>query len=998
MWRYFLKRKFIILILFVPVTTIVHSQISNYPPAHKIDVGNGLSDNNIRCIYKDNNDIMWIGTSWGLNRIDGSTITVFSNNPENPNSISDNVINCIAGDYDGLLWAGTEHGLNFYEPATGKWGLMHLRSDGETEDMVTSIAIDKKNTLYLGTNSGLYIYYKKKNKTIFIKIPGNTFEKRLNNHITNLLLDKQGILWMGTFNGIWTFNPSDQKFIHQVSSKNDPAFSPLVTSFIIDHSGKIWYGTWDEGIKTFDPQTKKVTTFSSKNNYDRQIRSILEVKQNDGTYHICFNNYFQYYDTRLNRIISQQKDSSLQWTGSVLYSKDDRIVWTGTNHGLFFYNTNGDLIKNHRYRKPTTSQSISILEWKTKILVSGSNSDFLKLFDKNLDAAGDYSKSFDARDASCLKLSFAGNDIIRCGTNEGIADINLNTHSIRIHQLSDSAKSNSNLSFITTLLKDSKHNWWYFPWRGGVWESDSGSGITRQVFRNFIKQYSLPKLLVISDVCEDNNGNLWMGDLDEGVILYDRKKNKFSKPFASILGQKNRVSQIVYFKHFCYAFTSTTLWMWNTDSMQLHGIRFSPRTDKIINSIAIDSSGNIWMATQNGLNVYNLKNKSYRHFTTADGLLRNEMNGTLYCCSDGTMIYACPEYLSSFQPEELLYKINTTPKIRLIETIVNGNPYKFNLDKRQYFDHNTNNFIFRWAVTDYNDPLNNRYYYKLEGKDKDWRFAGKTAQAEFASLSPGDYTLLLKGVNSNGIAAGKILKLQFTIMQPFWETWWFLTLIFISIAGFFYFLYRYRLSQIMRIQQLRNKISLNLHDDIGSTLSSISILSDMAIRRKKEPESEKMLKEIRENSMQMMDRMDDIVWGINPGNDSLEKLLLRIKTFAAKLFEAKEINYKIKISDKIQHIHMKMEYRQHLYLIIKEAINNIVKYASCTEAEIDVSYHDALLHVEIKDNGKGFDSEINSSGNGLVNMKKRASEIGARLQIISKKGNGTKILLTSKIK
>jgi signal transduction histidine kinase len=204
--------------------------------------------------------------------------------------------------------------------------------------------------------------------------------------------------------------------------------------------------------------------------------------------------------------------------------------------------------------------------------------------------------------------------------------------------------------------------------------------------------------------------------------------------------------------------------------------------------------------------------------------------------------------------------------------------------------------------------------------------------------------------------------------------------------------------QLVALQKLRNKISHDLHDDLGSTLSSISILSGIAMMDKKNTDASAVLSEIKSSSMSMLEKMDDIVWSINPKNDSLESLFLRIRTFAAKLFEAKEINYKIGIDDSIKHIHLQMENRQHIYLIMKEAVNNLVKYSECTEAEIAVSCEASVLKIVIKDNGKGFEPDQKPMGNGLNSMKKRAAQMKSKIEIHSKINAGTIIALYVKIK
>jgi signal transduction histidine kinase len=195
------------------------------------------------------------------------------------------------------------------------------------------------------------------------------------------------------------------------------------------------------------------------------------------------------------------------------------------------------------------------------------------------------------------------------------------------------------------------------------------------------------------------------------------------------------------------------------------------------------------------------------------------------------------------------------------------------------------------------------------------------------------------------------------------------------------------------MQNIRNKIAQDLHDDIGSTLSSISILSDLALKEKNIEQSNEVISEIKNNSITLMEKMDDIVWSINPKNDSLENLLLRVKRFATQLFEAKEIDYTIEINDNVAEVKLPMDYRQHIYLILKEAINNLVKYSQATKAEIKVCCNNDLLELYVIDNGKGFVQQESATGNGILSMKSRALLMNAELIINSELNKGTEILL-----
>ncbi len=207
-----------------------------------------------------------------------------------------------------------------------------------------------------------------------------------------------------------------------------------------------------------------------------------------------------------------------------------------------------------------------------------------------------------------------------------------------------------------------------------------------------------------------------------------------------------------------------------------------------------------------------------------------------------------------------------------------------------------------------------------------------------------------------------------------------------------FFMYRiYRTRQMLKLQTLRNKIASDLHDDVGSTLSSISIFSEIA--RQQSNEVTPMLEQIGESSRKMLDAMADIVWTINSENDQFEKIIERMRLFAYELLGAKKIDFEFETSETVANLKLPMNVRKNLYLIFKEATNNMVKYSQASKVSISIGGSKNNLVMLIRDNGKGFDVNHESNGNGLKNMKKRAEEIGGRLLVESEIGNGTTIQL-----
>ena len=198
-------------------------------------------------------------------------------------------------------------------------------------------------------------------------------------------------------------------------------------------------------------------------------------------------------------------------------------------------------------------------------------------------------------------------------------------------------------------------------------------------------------------------------------------------------------------------------------------------------------------------------------------------------------------------------------------------------------------------------------------------------------------------------------------------------------------------------EEERSRIATELHDEIGATLSSISILSDVILKEQSETNVHSMQQEIRESSKLMMEKMDDIIFSLNPRNDSMEKMLLRIRQFATPLFEAKDIDYEFMIDRRLFDVPMPMELRQQAYLIAKEAVNNLIKHSGATVACFSASWINATLIFKITDNGKGFDTAAGYAGNGLLNMQHRAEKMGAELQFHSAPFEETSVTLHVKI-
>ncbi len=198
--------------------------------------------------------------------------------------------------------------------------------------------------------------------------------------------------------------------------------------------------------------------------------------------------------------------------------------------------------------------------------------------------------------------------------------------------------------------------------------------------------------------------------------------------------------------------------------------------------------------------------------------------------------------------------------------------------------------------------------------------------------------------------------------------------------------------RLIEMEKMRNNIARDLHDDMGSTLSSINIISKVAMENPDEKvKLGEHLKKIHENSGFILENMSDIVWTINPVNDTLEKVLFKMKEFAADILEPLNIQYSFSEAGQFHNTRLGLQTRKDLYLIFKEAINNAAKYSRCTRIDISVNGNDRVIDMQIMDNGDGFDRRLVKNGNGLKNMEERARQLKGQLSIVSERGKGTTI-------
>jgi two-component sensor histidine kinase/streptogramin lyase len=531
----------------------------------------------------------------------------------------------------------------------------------------------------------------------------------------------------------------------------------------------------------------------------------------------------------------------------------------------------------------------------------------------------------------------------------------------------------------------------------------------------------------VRDWLETPDRRIWMGMDEGGLVVFDPK----SKQWTHFLHNNQDPHSISSNRILSLAVDPTEpdrfVWVGTRNGLNkldlqtnkfIHFTTNQGLPNNVVYGILSDDHHNLWLSTNKGLCLFNPRTSETRNFTREDGLQHDEFNKGAYVkMPDGRMVFGGVGGLTWFNPDDF-YQPSTTAKmvingLRIINKEVSFSREKKNstisvkLDKPvEYVEqltlsHTDRMVTFEFAYMNLTTPGGNRFRYQLIGFDKDWVEAGTQNEATYTNLSPGDYTFKVQGAYSQGDWNPESASIRLKVLPPWWATWWFRLLVLALITYLTVAVIRYRFREKEKRQVLRNQISRDLHDEIGSTLSSVAIFSTVA--KKKIIENDQLamqlLDRIGESATQVMESMNDIVWAINSDNDRMEQVVQRMRAYISEYQDIHHCQFELQYEPELMQLEMSMVHRRNAYMVFKEAVNNAMKYARAEHIRIHIQSLGAVITLRIEDDGLGIDSgqaakKLTLGGNGLENMRKRAKEVGGKLEIQSEIGKGTTVIYT----
>ncbi|MBL7942573.1 MAG: hypothetical protein JNM00_07390, partial [Flavobacteriales bacterium] len=261
------------------------------------------------------------------------------------------------------------------------------------------------------------------------------------------------------------------------------------------------------------------------------------------------------------------------------------------------------------------------------------------------------------------------------------------------------------------------------------------------------------------------------------------------------------------------------------------------------------------------------------------------------------------------------------------------------------------------------------------------------------NLEPGTYHLRVRSRDVYGALSENEHTIELVIEPAWYQTLGFSAFIIMMSLFVIYLIYRYRVRQLLKVQRIRNNISRDLHDDIGATLSSVNITSSIIQKKSADGEMVELVRDMRQQIGEAQQSLDEIVWNVNPNNDTLDKLFARMRRYASDILDRAGLKYRIEMPESSHGLRLSIEQRRDLYLVFKEGVNNVAKHSGAEFSHIAISLNGKRLEMSIKDDGRGFDTRQKSDRNGLGNMRKRAEQLRGNLQVYSAPGRGTELKL-----
>lgn len=991
-----------------------------------LTVQDGLSHNKVNCILQDGRGFVWIGTDDGLNRYDGKRFLQFHHRNNDTASLSGNIITDLFEDNKGRIWIATaDGGLCRYDyrlPPPQQFKQYSRNPEGGpfvSANAINAMLPDSAGALWLGTSGHSVLRF----DTHTERFDDITKSSKT---VLDLCFGNDGQLWAGRQGGgLLKIHPAtltvteDERYKHLYAKLPHAA----ITALFKDSRNAVWFGSWDKVLYKSAVHTGKEEVYQPDGPCSFQAdEALCFAEDRQGWLWIGGKEKgLQLYNPLANRFYNLRYDPSTE--GGL---PDNRIncifrdklgrMWLGTAHGVCVNNPDKQqFVQQFLPAKPGTAPTVFDFFEDEKETVWIGTAD--GVFQRTKEGAIKHlSLTYKGRSLQATQFFKDEDGRFYIGTDYSLFNYNRRNGLLRLlpNTEKDSVMNCIINSRVVSVIRDSiagrpvllvspyGHFLAYYDFEKSRWVSRFDS-------LNIIERFNLKDNL-IRKLFKAKNGTVWMATAKEGLARWTRHSRPRAEFFSHQPGNASSLSGNNVYD--MAEDEKGNLWLstfgggLNYFDVQTKTFSHIAGDNNLVEGLQLDGHGNVWMITNGHLHKYDPRRKSGTSYYLPDVEKTGGITGKIFKDRSGRLYVAGAGYFISFHPDSVK-EWNVHPQVYLTDFQIFNKSFSHLLyGKEIELQHNDNYFSIEFAAPDFFTGSPVQYAYKLDGLDKDWIEAGERAYASYPNLEGSRYVFKVRATHTPGVWPKEWASVTITVVPPYWKRPWFFAVCTVVIMLATYGLYRYRINELLKRQAIRNRIAQDLHDNVGSTLSSISVYSQVAKiyhRQHKEGELQNALEKISDTSGEMISELNDTVWAINPRNDNLRVMLQRMESFARPLLAAQEIRFQLTHEPALDGLNLDMEKRKNFYLVFKEAINNAIKYAGAKNLWVTLKQHGRFAVMKIEDDGKGFDlaqtsegyksSDVFGGGNGLKNMQFRAKEMKGSLTIHSKAGQGTTVEL-----
>ncbi len=810
-------------------------------------VSNGLSDEKIHCVFQDSKGWIWLGTDYGVFRFDGYRFTAFNPMTETGNTLSNSLIRKIFEDNKGNLWFGTDF-QGIFKYVRTENTLEQFKDKGFSHNSVWDIIQDAKGNLWLGTEGGLTYFNTNTNEVEFTYTTSNS--KILpGSWIRKLFIDNQNKLWVGSNRGIVVLDENHNKVESWLTGDAYHEHENEIWEIFEDNSGAIWIGTYLGGLLKYNRNSRKLKhiILDKRNPRSETVRAVIQDTRGDiwfgtrgGLYSLSAQtNIISHYQNEVDNNYSLIHNSVLDL---LIDKKGD--LWVGTRNGLSYLNFDKQAFgylssKSGDEKRLSNGEIYVIWEDEAEQLWIGTESGGINILNKNQDNI-EYLTTTNGLSSNCIKAicpDNKGNVLI--GTYLGGLNMyNPATGKVKVFLHDPNIESTISDNEVWAILNDSKKRIWVGTSKGldlfdentqtfhhynksdhitnvsMIYETSKGELWIYSSDKEKLSVITPSKSRRIFDIqsraiCEDIDGNIWMGTLGNGLIKMN-DKGEIIETFTTADGLSSN----------------------------------------ILNGIIDVNNEYLWISSNNGISKFNIEKHDIKNYFVTDGLLNNKFNyGAFYKTRNNSLVfggnkgvdfvfldklnrndYIPPIVITGFRVFNKEINVSPTGTSGLLTNLISET-------KSIVLNYNQNMISFDFAALNYANSKKNKYKYKLEGFDKDWNDIGTNRLATYTNLEHGEYNFRVVGSNNDHVYNEAGVELAITIMPPFWKTWWFRSLAILVMLLLLFLIYRMirnreKLKQELiyerqtarkmhEVDRLKHQFFMNISHEIRTPLSLI---------------------------------------------------------------------------------------------------------------------------------------------------------------------------------